>query len=819
MKSLKLLKRTPKSSSQTDKFTPARFLDFIIGGVITLIFFLCPLFFTGLVAQGAGFEKMTLFYLLVLVGMVAWVTKGVVEGELNLKRTPLDIPILATFVVFVISTILSVSSKDSLIGSYGNSSRSFVTFVVFVLFYYLLVNNLNLKRIKLLFWSLIVSSSLLAIYSLLQIAGIFLIPLEIAKTKSFNPIGTLSGLTMYLVIVLPLFIVAVAQIKKIASKMNEKFATVIKVILGIITLVLLILLALLSGFTFWPVAIVGSVIVLMFFLSKIINIDNNNLLIPLGAFLILIIMLVLGNFNFVDLGLPSEVSLSRGASWDIAKSSIKENPIFGSGPGTFYYNFSKFKGEDFNASPLWSARFDSGSGILFEFLSTVGILGTLGVVVIVLIALSVVFLSLIKNEENETSSIILSLFAGFVSAIIFSVLFAQNNSLFLASFLISALAVAAGLIMYPEKLKSLKLSFRSSPKYALALAAIFLCVSAGVVIIITLGFKMYMADYYSKKALLDPSLDNKITNFSRAIALAPYQDSYYLSLANVYMAKANQAAQESKDQSIVGGNLSQSIEIGKKAVEIAPNKAINNESLALIYENASFYTRGALEWAENFYNKVIELEPSNPVPHLRLALVNMSRANAETDEKEQEFYVGEAIKNYDTALSKKGDLAAAYYGKSIALERLNNLTDAIDQLLKANLIAPDNLDYRFELGRMYFNKGVTQPNLAQNATKEITESEISGEEGNEEGENISVTSSQSAGTTIGRNDDINASEQVFLSIVRDNANHANALYSLAVLYQKIGEKDNLKLAVDSLLNILPEDETKEAVKEQFKEVL
>jgi len=674
-----------------------------------------------------------------------------------------------------------------------------------------------LKRIKLLFWSFVVSSSLLVIYSLLQIAGIFLIPLEFTKAKSFNPIGTLSGLTMYVVIILPLLIVAVAQIKKIASKMNEKLAMVIKVILGIVTLATLILLSLLSGFTFWPAAIVGSVIVLMFFLSKIINIDNNNLLIPLGAFLILIIMLVLGNFNFVNLGLPSEVSLSRGASWDIAKSSLKENPVFGSGLGTFYYSFSKFKGDDFNASPLWSARFDSGSGILFEYLATVGVLGTLGIVVIVLIALSVVFLSLIKNEENETSSIILGLFAGFVSAIIFSVLYTQNNSLFLNSFLVSVLALAAGLTMYPEKLKSLKLSFRSSPKYALALAAIFLCVSAGVVIVITLGFKMYIADFYSRKALVDPNIDNKIINFNKAISLAPYQDSYYLNLANAYMAKANQAAQESKDQSIVGGNLSQSIEVGKRAVEIAPNKAINNESLALIYENASFYTRGALEWAENFYNKVMELEPSNPVPHLRLALLNMTRANAEEDKKEQEFYVGEAIKNYDTALSKKGDLAAAYYGKSIALERLNNLTDAIDQLLKANLIAPDNLDYRFELGRMYFNKGVTQPNLAQNATKEITESEISGEE--ENGESISVTPSASSGATIGRNDDINAAEQVFLSIVRDNANHANALYSLAVLYQKIGEKDNLNLAVDALLKVLPEDKTKEAVKEQFKEVL
>ena len=222
--------------------------------------------------------------------------------------------------------------------------------------------------------------------------------------------------------------------------------------------------------------------------------------------------------------------------------------------------------------------------------------------------------------------------------------------------------------------------------------------------------------------------------------------------------------------------------------------------------------------AENFYNKVIELEPSNPAPYLRIALVNMARANSETEDEEKAFYISESIKNYDIALQKKNDLAAAYYGKAIALERLNNLTDAIDQLLKASLIASNNLDYRFELGRMYFNKGVTQQNLAQTATKEITESEITEEEEGEE-ENISVTANENAGAVIGRNEDIDAAEQVFLSIIRENPSHANALYSLAVLYQKVGEEENLKLAVDTLLRILPEDETKEAVKEQFKEIL
>lgn len=807
----------PIEEKQEAKKASTKGLDMIISGSIALVFFLCPLFFTGMVAQGIGFEKIILFYFLVLLGTVAWVTKGAILGELSLKRTPLDLPILAILVISTVSTILSVSSKDSLIGAYGNSAKGLVATFVFALFYYLLVNNLDAKKIKVFFWSFLASTALIVVYSLLQLNSIFVLPFGFTKTSSFNPLGSLSGLTMYLVIVLPLLVVAVAQIKEIFPKLNSKIAIVTKAFFGLVLLGALAILLLLNGFTFWPVAIVGIVIVLMFFLSKVIKISNNNLLVPLAAFLALIILLVLGNFNFVDLKLPAEVSLSRGASWDIAKSSIRENPVFGSGPSTFYYDFSKFKSNNFNASPLWNVRFDSATGSVFELLATVGILGMLAIAVLGLIALSVSFLTLVRADSKETNSIILGLFASLISALLFAVLFSQNNSLILLIVIISIFAVSAGLVMYPERFKTLKLSFRASAKYALALAAIFLCVSAGVVILFTMGLKMYLADMYAKDALMVNKPEDKIEKLLKSTALVTYQDSYYISLANNYMALANQAALSGQDQANVGNNLSLAIESGKKAVDIADNKAANNESLALIYENASFYTRGALEWAEDLYNKVIALDPNNPTAYLRIALVNMARANAETDNNEKQFYINEAIKFYDKSIEKKSDLAAAYYGKAIASEKVSKLDDAIEQLKKANLVARDNLDYRFELGRLYFNRGVSQPKLDQSASQQIAVNDITPENASStEAENLSVKPSQGSGAVTGRNADLNTAEQLFLSILMANQSHANARYSLAVLYQKVGEADNVKIMVNSLLEIIQDEKTKNAVKDQFK---
>src|SRR3989338_8998852 len=396
--------------------TTTRGLDFVIIGAIFLVFFLCPLFFTGLVAQNMGFEKMTLFYFLALLGAVCWVTKAVIVGELNIKRTPLDWPIIGLLAVFITSTVLSVSQKDSLIGPYGSSAKSLAAVIIFIIFYYLVINNINQKRIKLLFWGLIGSTSLVVIYSLLQLFSKFILPMDFTRAISFNPLGSLSGLTMYLVITLPLLVLGMAQISEIQPNFNNKILRIIvKTILGVVILLSLFVLMLLNGFTFWPAAVVGIVIVLMFLLSKIIRISSSNLVIPITSFLMLIILLVLGNFNVMALNLPTEVSLSRTASWGIAKASLKDNPFLGSGPSTFIYDFVKYRGADFNASPLWNVRFDNPSGYLFGLAATVGGLGVLAAVIIVLIALSICFLTLIKAPRNESQSILLALFSSFIT--------------------------------------------------------------------------------------------------------------------------------------------------------------------------------------------------------------------------------------------------------------------------------------------------------------------------------------------------------------------------------------------------------------------
>ena len=142
-------------SFSKEKSFLVRFCDSLITVSIAAVFFTLPLFFTGLVSQGIVFEKVVLFYLLALVGLVAWITKGVAEGELKIIRTPLDLPIIALGVILLISSLFSVDKLSSFVGSYGATTKSFIAFAVYAIFYFLVVNNISYRRIKIFFWSLL----------------------------------------------------------------------------------------------------------------------------------------------------------------------------------------------------------------------------------------------------------------------------------------------------------------------------------------------------------------------------------------------------------------------------------------------------------------------------------------------------------------------------------------------------------------------------------------------------------------------------------------------------------------------------------------
>lgn len=307
-----------------------------------------------------------------------------------------------------------------------------------------------------------------------------------------------------------------------------------------------------------------------------------------------------------------------------------------------------------------------------------------------------------------------------------------------------------------------------------------------------IGGKKVLADKYYKKAEQENDYYKKIDFLEKAVNYYK-KDDYYIGAANAYAFLAKDVGMNGRNQSVFEDYINHATEYGRQAIAISPDKPSVYEAVALIYENVylDFNVNGALEQAEKYYNKSIELNSKNPYPHLRIGHINMARADAETNEERKKYFIEEAINKYNEAILLNSNMDEAVYDKGIALEKLDRIDDAIEQLKQAILIARDNLNYRFDLGRLYFNRGVAQASL------------------------------------LGKNDDVAMAEQIFLSILQINPNHENTLYSLALLYQKIGETDNAKIVINQLLKQLENESTeetsrskavKEIIKKQFPEL-
>ena len=98
------------------KVRTSKAFDLIITAVLVLLFFGVPVFFTGLTFQGIAFEKQIFFYLCLLIGLVAWVSKGVMTGDMRIRRTPLDIPIVLFWLFSIVATVFSVDRWHSFWG-------------------------------------------------------------------------------------------------------------------------------------------------------------------------------------------------------------------------------------------------------------------------------------------------------------------------------------------------------------------------------------------------------------------------------------------------------------------------------------------------------------------------------------------------------------------------------------------------------------------------------------------------------------------------------------------------------------------------------
>lgn len=707
------------------KAKTAKAFDLIITGVLVALFFGTPLFFTGLTFQGIAFEKQIFFYVCLLIGLVAWVSKGVMTGEMKIRRTPLDIPIVLFWLFSIVATVFSVDRWHSFFGFFGDPSRGFIAITALVLAYFFILSHFTERRRNLMLGSIVASGVLTIVWSFLVVMKIRFLPASFESMAPLSLTGSMSTLTLFLALMVPLMVTTLFLLFREGSTVSKRSRTVIAGIVGVALLLDLFLLLALFPFVTWAVVLGGLGFFLIYILAQIVRPAETLTWMPMVIFVVALAFLMIGQNSLVRATLPVEVTPNMKLSWQISKEALSENFLTGSGLATYGYDFSLFRPQEFNGNSLYTLRFYQGTGLIFEALATVGVIGTILMLVVWFSFLSIgLYLLTMDKAKNKIASLglwsvaVMLFIAGFIAPI--------NAAILIIGVLLSALALATLLHESGSEERHWELSFRATPKFALALAFVFMVVSAGVAFLFVFIGKVFLADVSAGQASRMPaSVETTIPKYLKAIQLYPQEGRYFTRIAQEYMAVANAEggkAADQRDVSRIAFAVREAVAAGVRAKDLMPNDVLATEALGLIYENASIYATDALPKAEEMYTRALELEPQNPLFSIKLGQIKRLGADGKQDGAEKTALLNEAKAYFETAVQKKPDLAIAHYNLAVVASRNKDYDKAIESTTQAIRLAPSNLSFRYNLGLLYQERnGEGDRTQAENLYKQVLE--------------------------------------------------------------------------------------------------
>lgn len=771
---------TPERFDRGKSNRSVRFLDGFVTASIAMMFFGTPLFFTGVTLQGIAFEKQLFFYFWLLLGVVVWVIKGMVVGELKVRRTFLDVPLGIFVVVYVGSAFLSVDWWRSFWGPFNDPSRGVLGIVALVLMYYLILSHFNPKRFVIWFSALLVSSLLLLIWTLLAFFGVRFLPVDIEQYAPLSLFGTVTNLALYLMTIIPLIVVAIMKAYNIRS-----LGRVLAVILGIMLLAILVLSLPLNNYIPWPAVLVGIGLFAIYVLAQVVNPGENWSWLPMLVLVLVLSAVMFGEANFLKVQLPVEASPNWKLSWDIAKSGLQDNFFLGSGPGTYAYDFSLYRPVEYNLQPLSQLRFFQGRGLVAEFLPTIGVVGTFLFIALLLSFLGFGLYLLSHNREyNKVYSL------GFWSAIVVLVigvsLVSTNSSLITIGSLIAILGLAV--LFWESRVEAThwNLSLKVSPKYALVSAFIFLVASAGIIFLFTFIGKSFVADVLANRSVVkarETGDTGVVTStMGQAVAYMPRESQYRAVLGRVYLALANAEANKPadiRDLKKLAEYVNASTTLLEAAKAISPNDIGIQEILAQTYESKLVLagpSQPLLDPLQVAYERARDMEPNNPVFFLKLGQIQQMRASTVKDQ-ERTNLLNKAKEYFQQSIEKQKNFAPGYLNLALTEEALGASKDIIlEELQKGWGYDQKNSDILYHMGRIY---------------------RLRGDE-----------------------DDLKQAEAIFSGLLKVNEKDPNYRLNLAMTYEAMKQEDDAIEQYRTLLDATEgDDDNAKAVRKQLQTMI
>jgi len=676
--------------------------------MIYFLVFLLPLFFLPWTSNILDFNKQALLLILVFLALICWLANSLVSNKFEINTSFLNFPVIILFLVTAASVIFSVYRYGSFWGWPLPVSQSLLSLLCFTVFYFLIANLFKKDEIIFLFLTLFVSGFLASLFGIFQLFGKFILPFDFARVNSFNTIGTVNSLAVYSSLLLVLLLPLLFFVKRF-----------FKVILGIFVLILLVPLFLINFKIAWLVFLTGLAVLFAFGVVNLKKIGRSSFVTVMMIFLVIALLFAL--FRFPLPGLPAtplEVSITQKTELGVLRQLPLKSWFLGSGPGTFIYDWSRYKSPDLNQTIFWAVRFGNGASEVLDRIITTGILGILAFLFLIFLFFKKAFQLLVKKIDEGVSRSkisdgaswflslgILASFAGLVGAFF---LYPVNFSILLIFWLlIGCLAV-----METEKRKVLLIG-NSSTK---ALGFSFLFV---LILILGIGSSVFYVQKYIAEANYFQGLkafqggDSILAvNFiSKAVNLNPQMDVYWRDLSQIHLFRLNEVllktdlTPEDKNYQ-VQSLIASAVNSASQATTLNPSDVANWNVRGFIYRNMIGGLGGAEDWAIKSYETAIDLEPTTPYIFTEIGRIYISKA----DLAEQQENLADKDKNlelaqnyFEKAVSLKVDYAPANYQMAMIYIREGKTKEAIERLELTKQAAPGDIGLAFQLGLIYYN--------------------------------------------------------------------------------------------------------------------
>ncbi len=473
--------------------------------------------------------------------------------------------------------------------------------------------------------------------------------------------------------------------------------------------------------------------------------------------------------------LPLQILPSIISEVEILKNVYSEGIksfLLGTGPGTFIFDYSKYRPSSLNQTIFWGIRFSSGSSEFLDWFITKGFLGGISL----LFLLGLIFFLSIKGLFKDKSLFNLKL--GFLSSAVGMTLggflFSFNFSLWLVFWIIFA-----GLLFYNSKTREIEINSR--PRQIIFSFIILILTIVGLILFLLQG-QQYLADINYLKGInffSQGDIDKGINSIQKATLLNPSIDIYWRDLAQLHITKATLIAQsqefssEDKKQ-LIHQNITNGIQSLQRAISIAPFNVANWNVRGFFYRNLIGIS-GAGEIALESYHRAIELEPSSPFPYGEIGrtyiLMAQDFRTREMPDKEKEF-LSLAINNLEKAIELKPDYAPAHYLIAVAYDQQGREEEAITRLEALKESAPQDIGISFQLGMLYWRK-----------------------------------------------EKLDQAQKEFEKIIKLNPRYSNDRYMLGLVYDKKGEKEKAKEQFEEVAKLNSENEEVRKILENLKQGL